>query len=274
MSVYCTTCGTRRAEPVKYCTQCEAGFEESRPTRSTEAPTSYGQGWYVGATVVLAVVVTLAIVGLNALLTRSVNGLIEDSSASGSGVLGYKIDSDGYVVPAEGNPTSEEAPTFTPSPSEYETTEPTVEPTPEPAPTPEPTLGNDLVSITPEAAQDPAAPAVVELLTTYYKAINDHDYLTYQAQQTRAANALLTRTDFATGFRSTVNSEVVIQALSPTDDGRLLASITFTSAQDAADGPKHQTCTHWSVGKFLKGQSSTLLIDKAPKSYKATFDPC
>jgi hypothetical protein len=276
MSVYCTSCGTRRAEPAKYCTQCEAGFEESRPTRSTEAPTSYGQGWYVGATVVLAVVVTLAIVGLNALATRSVNGLIEDSSATGSGVLGYKIDSDGYVVPAEGNPTTEEAPAFTPSPSEYETTEPTVEPTPEPepTPTPEPTLGNELVSITPEAAQDPAAPAVVDLLTTYYKAINDHDYPTYQAQQTRAANALLTRSDFATGFRSTVNSEVVIQSLSPTDDGRLLAGITFTSTQNAADGPKHQTCTHWSVGKFLKGQSPTLLIDKAPKSYKATFDPC
>jgi hypothetical protein len=274
MSVYCTTCGTRRAESAKYCTHCEAGFEESRPTRSTEAPASYGQGWYVGATVVLAVVVTLAIIGLNALLTRSVNGLVEDSTAADSRIFGSKLDSNGYVVPAEGNPTSEEAPTLTPTPTEYVTTEPTFEPTPDPAPTPEPTLGNDLVSITPEAAQDPAAPAVVELLTTYYRAINDHDYPTYQAQQTRTAQAQLSRPTFATGFRSTVNSEVVIQALTLTDDGRLLASITFTSNQDAADGPKGQTCTHWSVGKFLKGRSPTFLIDKAPKTYKATFVPC
>lgn len=274
MSVYCTTCGTRRAESAKYCTHCEAGFEESHPTRSTEAPASYGQGWYVGATVVLAVVVTFAIIGLNALLTRSVNDVIDDSTTADSRIFGSKLDSNGYVVPADGNPTSEEAPALTPSPTEYVTTEPTFEPTPDPTPTPEPTLGNDLVSITPEAAQNSDAPAVVELLTAYYRAINDHDYLTYQAQQTRAAQAQLTRPDFATGFRSTVNSAVVIQALTPTADGRLLASITFTSNQDAADGPKGQTCTDWSVGKFLKGRSPAFLIDKAPKTYKATFDPC
>ncbi|MEU0093685.1 hypothetical protein [Kribbella sp. NPDC006257] len=271
MSVYCTVCGTRRAESANYCTHCEAGFEESHPTRSTEAPASYGQGWYVGATVALAVAVTLVIIGLNALIVHSVNGTIEDSD---SRIFGSKLDSNGYVVPAEGNPTSEEAPTWSPPPTEYVTTEPTFEPTPDPTPTPEPTLGNELVSITPEAAQNPAASAVIELLTTYYRAINDHDYLTYQAQQTRAAQALLTRPDFATGFRSTVNSEVVVQALTPTADGRLLASVTFTSNQDAADGPKSQTCTRWAVGKFLKGRSPALLIDKAPKTYKATFDPC
>lgn len=273
MSVYCTACGTRRAEPAKYCAQCEAGFEESRPTRSTDAPTSYGQSWYVGATVVLAVVVTLAIIGLNALATRSVNGLIEDSTATGSRVLGYKIDSDGYVVPAEESPTPEETSTWTPSPTEDETTlEPTPEPTSEPTPTPEPTLGNDLVSVGPEAEQDPSAPAVLEVLTAYYRAINDHDYATYQAQQTRASQVQTTRTEFAKGFRSTVNSEIVIQALTPTDDGRLLASVTFTSNQAAADGPKGQSCTKWAVGKFLKGQ--TFLIDKAPKTYKATYDSC
>lgn len=269
MSVYCTACGTRRAEPAKYCARCEAGFEESRPTRSADAPTSYGQGWYVGATVVLAIVVTLAIVGLNALLTRSVSGLIEDSTAAGSRALGYKIDSNGYVVPAEGSPTPEETSTWTPEPTEDETT---LEPTPEPAPTPEPTLGNDLVSVGPDAEQDPAAAAVLEVLTAYYRAINDHDYATYQAQQTRAAQAQTTRSEFAKGFRSTVNSEVVIQTLTPTDDGRLLARVTFTSNQAAADGPKGQTCTKWAVGKFLKGQ--TFLIDKAPKSYKATYESC
>ncbi|TDU88661.1 hypothetical protein EV138_2207 [Kribbella voronezhensis] len=273
MSVYCTACGTRRTESAKYCTHCEAGFEEAHPTRATEAPTSYGQGWYVSATVVLAVVVTLAIIGLNALIVHSVNGKLEDSAAH-SRIFGSKLDSNGYIVPAESNPTSEEGPTWTPSPTEEETTEPTFEPTLDPTPTQEPTLGNDLVSITPEAARDPAASAVVELLTTYYRAINEHDYPTYEAQQTRAAQALLTRSDFATGFRSTVNSEVVVQALTPTADGRLLASVTFTSSQDAADGPKGQTCTHWAVGKFLKGRSPTLLIDKAPKGYKATFDPC
>jgi hypothetical protein len=269
MSAYCTTCGTRRTESTNFCSHCEAGFEESRPTRKTEAPAGHAESWFIGATVILAVAVVLGILGINALIT---NALTTPASIGAGDVV--HIGSDGYISPGVAPQTSEDVPTETssPFPTAYETTtEPPTEPT---TPTPEPTLGNDLVSVAPEAAQDPATPVVVDLLTSYFTAINDNDYVTYQAQQTPASQALMTRPKFATGFRSTANSDVTLLSLTPTADGRRLAKITFTSNQDAADGPEGQTCTRWSVSKFLKGEPPTLQIDKAPKSYKATYEPC
>ncbi|WP_432944641.1 hypothetical protein ACQPXM_03440 [Kribbella sp. CA-253562] len=218
----------------------------------------------------LAAAVVLGILGINALIS---NALTTPASAGAGAGDVVHVGSDGYISPGVAPQTSEDAPTETwsPSPTEDETT---TEPPAEPTPTPEPTLGNDLVSVAPEAAQDPATPVVVDLLTSYFTAINDNDYVTYQAQQTPAAQALMTRPKFATGFRSTTNSDVTLLSLTPTADGRRLAKITFTSNQDAADGPQGQTCTRWSVSKFLKGEPPTLQIDKAPKSYKATYAPC
>jgi hypothetical protein len=278
MSVCCTMCGNRRTETTNYCAHCEAGFEESRPTRKTEAPAGHEAAWFVGATVVLAVVVVVGILGANAVITDAIASVdysgtgysTDDSndSASDSRGEGSFIGSDGFITPGQADPTIEAAPTWSPAPTEDETSEPL------PEPTPEPTLGNDMVSVASEAAQDSAAPAVVDLLTTFFTAINRHDYDTYQSQQTPAAQRLLTRPAFTKGFRSTLNSEVNLLSLTPTTDGRLEAKLTFTSTQAAADGPQRQTCTHWSVSKFLKGDSPTLLIDKAPKSYKATYETC
>ncbi len=272
MSAYCTICGTRRTEPAKFCSHCEAGFEESRPTRATEAPPGHDESWFVGATVVLAVVVVLGILGTNALIS---DALATPSAADTSDTRssGGFVGPDGFVTPGSVDPAPTETTTETwsPTPTEYETTEPPAEPTP----TPEPTLGDDLVSVAPAAAHDPTtAAAVVDLLSTYFRSINNHDYITYQSQQTPAAQALLKRSQFAIGFRSTVNSEITLLSITPTADGRLLAKVAFTSNQDAADGPEGQTCTRWTVGKFLKGELPTLLIDKAPKGYKSTHKAC
>lgn len=271
MSAYCTTCGTRRAETAKFCSHCEAGFEESRPTRATEAPPGHEESWFVGATVILAVVVVLGILGANALIADALavpgSADISDSRSSGD-----RVGPDGFITPESVDPATEGAPTETwsPTPTEYETTEPP----PEPTPTPEPTLGNDLVAVAPEAALDPAAAAVVQLLTAHFAAINAHDYAGYQATHTRAARAKLTSKQFTAGYRSTVNSDITVLGLSTATDGRRLAEVSFTSNQNAADGPEGQTCTHWTVGKFLEGQGTTLLIGKAPTSYKSRHEAC
>ncbi|GAA0942802.1 hypothetical protein GCM10009554_35650 [Kribbella koreensis] len=261
MSEHCTTCGSSRTEKAHFCSRCEAGFEESRPTRRTEAPPGHDASWFVGVTMILAVIVVLGIVVANAMTGNALASRRPTGDQDLSG---------GYVVTQAPIYTQEPVyPTETWSPPDE-----TTEPPPDPTPTPEPALGNELVSVSGEAAQDPNASAVVELLTTYFTAINNHDYVTYQAQQTRAAQKLLTSSEFATGFRSTVNSAVTLQSLNPTTDGRLLAELTFTSNQNAIDGPQGQTCTQWTVGKYLSGQPPTLLIDKAPKGYKATHQPC
>jgi hypothetical protein len=256
-------------EKSHFCSYCEAGFEESRPTRRREAPAGHDGGWFVGVTMMLAVVVVLGIIVANAMTGNALasRGSKDDHDSISGGGTGYgsQPTSDPYTeaptYPTEEVPTE----TWSPPPTEDETTPPTL--------TPEPTLGNDLVSVSADAAEDPAAPTVVELLTTYFRAINDHDYLAFQALQTSAGQALLTSSEFATGFRSTVNSEVNLLSLTPTSDGRLLAKVTFTSNQNAIDGPQHQTCTKWTVGKYLK-DDPPLLIDKAPKGYKSTHQAC
>ncbi|GAA1534664.1 hypothetical protein [Kribbella lupini] len=279
MSAFCTVCGNRRTETTNYCAHCEAGFEESRPTRKTEAPAGHEAAWFVGATVALAVFVVVGILGANAVITDALTNASSigtgnshddessgDTNSSGEGNSGGDVSfigPDGFVTPGYA-PSSEEPPTWSPAPTEDETSEPS----------PEPTLGNELVSVAPEASQHPAAAVVVDLMTTYFTAINNHDYLTYQSQQTPAAQKLLTRPNFAVGFRSTVNSDVNLVSVTRTTDGRLLAKLTFTSNQDAADGPQGQTCTRWTVAKYLKGEPPTLLIDKAPKSYKSTHTAC
>ena len=261
MTSYCTTCGTRRAEGTKYCSQCEAAFKDDTD-RAADRPAGYGPDWFVGATVVLAALVTGAILGGDALIARSV--AVPEAAAHN-----YHLTPDGFIT--DGPVESVQTPTevWTPAPSEDETSEiPSVptestEPTESVTPSEAPTVGNELVTVAPAAAQDPAAADVVQLLTAYFTAINNHDYDSHQAQLTRAARATMSRQDFAKGYRSTVDSEITLLGLSTATDGRLLADVSFISRQDAEDGPDGQTCTHWTVGKFLEGQGTSLRIGKA-----------
>jgi hypothetical protein len=259
MSAYCTTCGARRAEGAKYCSHCEAAFkDETSPP--ADSPPGYGADWFVGATVVLAALVTGAILGGDALIGRSV------AAPETTVVRNQRLTPDGFITDGPVQPV-EETPTevWTPAPSEDETSDiPTVSTEPTESVTPsEPVLGNDVVAVAPEAAQNPAAADVVQLLTAYFTAINNHDYDGHQAQLTRAARTNMSRQEFEKGYRSTVDSEITLVSLSTATDGRLLAQVSFVSRQDAADGPDGQTCTRWTLGKFLEGQGTGLRIGKA-----------
>ncbi|HET6740867.1 MAG TPA: hypothetical protein VFH76_18105 [Kribbella sp.] len=262
MSTYCTTCGTRRAEEAKYCALCEAAFKDenaaTRTPRTSDSAPGYGTGWFVGATVVLAAIVTGAILGGNALLGRFLAG--PEAVAQSQ-----YLTPDGRITSGPTEPAGTPVESWPPSPTEDEITDsPSVLPEPsQPAVSTAPVIGNDLISVEPAAAQDPAAVDVVRLLTAYFTAINSHDYDSYQAQQTRAARATTTRKEFASGYRSTVDSQIKLLSLTTAADGRLLADVSFISTQNAEDGPDGQACTHWTVGKFLEGQGTSLRIGRA-----------
>ncbi|WP_410784936.1 zinc ribbon domain-containing protein [Kribbella sp. C-35] len=259
MSVYCTICGTRRPEGAKYCSQCEAAFkDEVAVSRTAYGPSGDGTGRFVGATMVLAAVVTGVILGGDALIARSVaapEALVYNQRLTPEGLI-----TDGPVVPVE-TPSENWVPAPT---EEYTSDTPSASPEPTESVAPSvPAVGNELITVSPEAAQDPAAADVVRVLTAYFTAINNHDYDGHQAQLTRAARASMTRKEFTTGFRSTVDSEITLVGLTIATDARLVAEVTFVSQQNAEDGPDGQTCTRWTVGKFFEGQGTSLRIGKA-----------
>ncbi|NIK57328.1 hypothetical protein [Kribbella shirazensis] len=217
---------------------------------------------------VLAAVVTGAILGGDALITRSV-------AAPETSGYNQRIAPDGSITDGPVDPVETPSESWTPAPTEDETSDaPPVSSEPTETPVPSvPTVGNEVVAVAPEAAQDPSAADVVELLTAYFTAINNHDYDSYQAQHTRAARAALTRKQFTAGFGSTIDSEITLLGLSTATDGRLLAQVSFTSTQKAEDGPDGQTCTRWTVGKFLEGQGTNLRIGKALSGH-STHEAC
>jgi hypothetical protein len=273
MPTYCTECGTRREGDETFCTSCATRYDDAvRPDElddAPEEPSGHGAGWYVGLSVALAVIVIGAVVGGAALLRQRV-------SSADAPISGVRLNSDGFIVTvppdAEESTTYTEEPQYTEEPTLSYSEEPTPSYTEEPPTTtaPPPDLGNATVSVAPEVAANATARAVVALLTDYFTAINERDYAAYQQLHARAVRAKLTRAEFVKGYRTTNNSQVLLRGLGTAEDGRLLATVDFVSTQDAADGPDNQTCTQWTVGKFLEKEGTKLRIGKALSGHSSS----
>jgi hypothetical protein len=275
MPTYCTECGTRREGDEAFCTNCATRYDDAvRPDEVEETldePSGHGANWYVGLSVALAVIMIGVVVGGAALLRERASS----ADVADAPITGQWINSDGYIVTT--SPTdSGESSTYTEEPSYSETPPDTEQPTPsytEETTTPPPEVGNAIVAVAPQAGESTSAPAVVALLTDYFVAINDRDYTTYRQLHTRAVRAKLTKAEFVKGHRTTQNSEIVLRELGTAEDGRLLATVDFVSTQAAADGPDRQTCTRWSVGKFLEKEGSNLRIGKGLSGH-ASYTAC
>ena len=132
-----------------------------------------------------------------------------------------------------------------------------------------------VISVAPAAASDPRVPAIVALLTRRYTDINERNFDDYWKMYTAEYSATLgDPAKVAEGYRSTMIKNIHLTQLSTLGDGRPAAMVTFTSKQDAADGPDGQTCTNWTVGFFLKNVGGSYLIDKPPSTYNAKYDAC
>jgi len=140
--------------------------------------------------------------------------------------------------------------------------------------TPAPYGGNSVVSVAPAAGSDPRAPTVVTLLTRYFTDINQRnfgDYFTLYAPDVRAE---LDQAQIEAGYGSTQVSSGRLTAIRTAADGRPVATVTFTSTQDAADGPDGQTCTHWTVNFFLENAGRAYLFGSPPSNYQTEHVAC
>lgn len=151
---------------------------------------------------------------------------------------------------------------------------------PQPTVTPAPSIsqpaavGNSLVSVLPALAGQPAAGPVVTLLTGYFTAINEHDYLAYRRLYGPQSQQALTMAQFMSGYDSTTDSAVVLDAISVPAPGALAATVSFTSHQQPGASPAGSACTDWRITLYLTRQGSSYIIGAPPTGYRATFYSC
>lgn len=135
-------------------------------------------------------------------------------------------------------------------------------------------LGNSTVTVTPAVAGVPAARPIISLLTSYFRAVNAHDYGAYRRLLDPGMQADMTAARFGTGYRSTVDSRATVTGISATRGGRVTADIVFTSHQAPSDSPDRTACTNWALRLFLTKADGGYLIAEPPPGYRPSYRPC
>jgi hypothetical protein len=132
--------------------------------------------------------------------------------------------------------------------------------------------GSPLVSLAPAAAGYPGAALIAPVVTAYFQAINHRDYAGYLT--TQSPGDAMTAQQFQAGFRSTADSNVLVNSISTAPDGRLTADVTFTSRQRPQDGPGGESCTDWHMTMFFDDHGGSYTLSAPPDSYHASYQAC
>jgi hypothetical protein len=128
------------------------------------------------------------------------------------------------------------------------------------------------VAIAPTAAHAPHVHQVAALLTSYFSAINHHDFQGYVRLFIPAIQA--TMQHFGRGYRSTVDSGAVLTGVAATGPQGLAATVTFTSHQNPAASPDHAACNHWDITIFLKQRGNSYRIRRPRPGFPHSVRAC
>jgi uncharacterized RDD family membrane protein YckC len=129
-------------------------------------------------------------------------------------------------------------------------------------PAPEsPEAYSDVLTIGTKAQSDPDSEEVAEMLDQYFTAINERDYDSYRDTQAADVRADLSESQFEKGYASTTDGHAVLVDIVDTPGGGKGVKLTFTSKQDAADGPDGQTCTKWKLTNALSQEDGSWKMD-------------
>jgi hypothetical protein len=205
--------------------------------------------------------VTLPIVALIVLLAAAASGLgswyaVRSTPAAHQSVRVAALNPATSSPPASSSTTTSAPPSSPPPPPSAA------------APSPSDTL----VTLAPPAAGYPDAAAIQPVIAEYFRAINSRDYAGYLT--TQSPGSAMTEQQFQSGFRSTVDSDVLVTSIATAPDGRPAADVTFTSRQQPQDGPSGESCTNWQVTMFFDPNAGTYTIGAPPADYRASYQAC
>jgi hypothetical protein len=151
---------------------------------------------------------------------------------------------------------------------------PTTSPPTSAPPTPAPSPSSSLVAVAPGVASHAHQQAVLNLLTSYFTAINHHNYQQYLDLHDAQQQQDLTEGAFDSGYRKTKDSAATLTSLTPAGSGSLAAAVSFTSHQPASNSPTDTTCTDWNITLYLRSQGGSYVIGASPSSYHASYSAC
>jgi hypothetical protein len=121
----------------------------------------------------------------------------------------------------------------------------------------------------------PDAPAIENTISTYFHAVNTADWHTAWLQYSPLEQAQVPEANLAQGDQSSYIATVSLDNLAVQPDGSEVASVSFTSVQNAADGPNGDTCDNWTLNYTMRLFGGVWLIDAvAPQNGGTGYTPC
>jgi len=109
--------------------------------------------------------------------------------------------------------------------------------------------GPTTVAFAPDFAAYPQQGQLLNVLQTYFNAINDKRYDEWLSAVTPTFAAEQSKDQFLLGYRSTHDGSIFVYRVDPAPENGLRALVGFTSVQDVADAPATypHSCIHWQV---------------------------
>jgi hypothetical protein len=146
--------------------------------------------------------------------------------------------------------------------------------TPAASPAPAKPGGGFTVLIAPGLSRSPAASQVDRLLMTYFTAINTHNFQQYASTFLPDVRHQLSAAAFASGYRTTRDSNASLVGIGTSAGHRLAVTVTFTSTQQAVPSLGVTGCTYWAVTLFLGRHGNGFLIGAEPSGYHPYHHAC
>ena len=151
---------------------------------------------------------------------------------------------------------------------------PSTRPSATPSATAPGVVGNSVVAVSPALLGKPQLQPVVAFLTTYFVAINSHNFQQYASLFVPSIRA--TMQHFGTGYATTFDSGATLTGLATTDTDHdhLAATVTFTSHQAPAASPDHAACDLWDITLFIKRHDGAYQIRHPHPGFPQSVHPC
>lgn len=130
-----------------------------------------------------------------------------------------------------------------------------------------------LVGVAASAARSPYLAVVRPFLTSYFSAINRHDYAAYAALFSPAVGGE-SAAAFSAGYGTTTDSSVTLQSVGVVGTGELAAQVSFVSHQLPSASPTNSSCTAWTISLYLLSQDGNYLLQPPPAGYQPSDGAC
>jgi serine protease Do len=147
-------------------------------------------------------------------------------------------------------------------------------PSPQPARPCAKALGPSGGAVIGNPASSSEAASITSTLVTYFDAINNGDYATAYAQLDTHAQSQGSLKSFASDDSTSYDFNFSLRSITTKSPGVDLATLDFTSIQDASKGPNRNTCDNWTLNYAMVNTGGAWLIDSATGQNGVTHTAC